>query len=956
MNRATHLIRIASIVALGTGVARAGDVGQAADRQQQIEDRTAEVGKQIDSVVGEMQANGIQTENVKTLAAIRGVLGQLSDQQMKDVVTLLRHAGESPAAAPVTDANKEQQRIVEELRDLLTRYQRQAAVDAVAAKLSQLADRQNENLKGTVEAARRANGADASKFSPDVRDAVKTEQAEQAGINRELDQAAKDLESLAKQSDPKDPATDERIQKAAAAMESTKVKPSADNAAQDLNSSKLFQAATDEKATRDKLRDLAAAVAPPVDKATALRKAAEQLDEQIKQEKQVASDAKNYRERLAPTTARKQADVADQSEQTRKALAKASPAAADQVAAAEKTMQAARDSLSQKKIEPGTHQAEAAVDQLEQAKAEVNKELAEATGKDQPEQPQSPAEAVADLKRQEAKLAEQDKHPDQAKPADDPARDQAAVTGKTRDLQSDLVDKNPDAAAALDAAAKHMNDAQDQLAQKHPRKAADEQNAAVAELGKAQDAIDKADKATEQAKADLAQTEAARDQVADAAKKQADAEEKAAAATPDAGQKADAGAKPGAQGTKPDDAKTDAAKAADAKTQAANDAAPKPADAQGAPAKNDAAKPADAQNAPAKNDPAKPADANRQNADAKHDAANDAANKPNPEQAAENAEAAKQAQAAAAQAADQAAKAVDAAPAQAKQAAKAPADQADKAAAGAKQDLDKGDAAAAKPQQQSALDNLEKAKNALDEQVKAEQEKLGIKPDSGQTSEAMKDVAEALAKAQQAAGQAEQAMAEKGQGQGQGQGQGKGDPGQKLDQAAAEAAKAAASDAGQMSDAGKQAMQSAEQHLRQASQQAKAGQTDQAQQSTDQARQEMSIAESESQAIAAAQPGSQPSDTSQTPGQGGQAMADKPGQGNEPAKPGQGTTKNPTYAVTGDGQPGGVRGDVKGGGQFVALPPRDQEAVRQSEKDKYPEQYRDMVEQYYRNLSDQGKK
>lgn len=52
---------------------------------------------------------------------------------------------------------------------------------------------------------------------------------------------------------------------------------------------------------------------------------------------------------------------------------------------------------------------------------------------------------------------------------------------------------------------------------------------------------------------------------------------------------------------------------------------------------------------------------------------------------------------------------------------------------------------------------------------------------------------------------------------------------------------------------------------------------------------------------------------------------------------------------------GGPRGDVKDAGAFIGLPPRDRAAIEQSMKEKYPEAYGPQVQQYMKNLADEGK-
>ena len=89
----------------------------------------------------------------------------------------------------------------------------------------------------------------------------------------------------------------------------------------------------------------------------------------------------------------------------------------------------------------------------------------------------------------------------------------------------------------------------------------------------------------------------------------------------------------------------------------------------------------------------------------------------------------------------------------------------------------------------------------------------------------------------------------------------------------------------------------------------------------------------------------------------GKPDAGKPGQPDD--KPGQSNDLNGTDpGKPGDraAQDGGPRGGTAGAAAMVQLPARDRQALQQSQAEKYPEEYGNMVEQYLRNLSDSQSK
>ena len=53
------------------------------------------------------------------------------------------------------------------------------------------------------------------------------------------------------------------------------------------------------------------------------------------------------------------------------------------------------------------------------------------------------------------------------------------------------------------------------------------------------------------------------------------------------------------------------------------------------------------------------------------------------------------------------------------------------------------------------------------------------------------------------------------------------------------------------------------------------------------------------------------------------------------------------------GAQAGQRAKVDGKGQFIGLPARDRAAIKQSQAEKYPEEYGPVIEQYMRNLAEQ---
>ena len=74
----------------------------------------------------------------------------------------------------------------------------------------------------------------------------------------------------------------------------------------------------------------------------------------------------------------------------------------------------------------------------------------------------------------------------------------------------------------------------------------------------------------------------------------------------------------------------------------------------------------------------------------------------------------------------------------------------------------------------------------------------------------------------------------------------------------------------------------------------------------------------------------------------------QPGQGQHPPSAGDGTGNFSNQSAD-----GAVK-TVTGQSAYLGLPVRDRQAIKQSQSEKYPEEYGAMIEQYLRNLADQS--
>ena len=188
---------------------------------------------------------------------------------------------------------------------------------------------------------------------------------------------------------------------------------------------------------------------------------------------------------------------------------------------------------------------------------------------------------------------------------------------------------------------------------------------------------------------------------------------------------------------------------------------------------------------------------------------------------------------------------------------------------------------------------------------------------------------------------------------------------QQLAQAAQSAGQASAQSGAQSSPTAQQAMQQAAQQLSAATSQASSGQNGAAQQSAQSAAQSLAQAQA---TMAAQMAGLSPSQSG-APMPGAQAQGQGQGQGTQPGQgQGQGSGKssqasNTTSQGATDYTPGDPKAVERGAREaalkkadFIGLPARERAAIEQSLREKYPQEYGALVEQYLLNLANESAK
>lgn len=265
---------------------RAGDgLAQAEGVQEQLRGTTGRVEEQLGAIIEEFSRSGLGGEDVQLLGAIRGLLGRLGSEDMGRVVALLQKArggdeGEGRRSALI-EAFGTQKSVGLKLRQILLEYQRQQELAGVAARLEELAARQQSSLKETLGLASTAAGRKREWLTENQRIALQLQVSEQQAVRDEtlaVLQRLKAWRGVASASDEADEESAVRAAEAAAGPGAGRLVAMLEGAMSDLSAGKLLSALGRQRAARGGMRELARELVPPADEMESLLAAVRDLD------------------------------------------------------------------------------------------------------------------------------------------------------------------------------------------------------------------------------------------------------------------------------------------------------------------------------------------------------------------------------------------------------------------------------------------------------------------------------------------------------------------------------------------------------------------------------------------------------------------------------------------------------------------------------------------------------
>ncbi|MGY8673793.1 MAG: hypothetical protein ACKVHO_14545, partial [Verrucomicrobiia bacterium] len=452
-------------------------------RQEQIKDTTGRVGAQLDIIIDEYERNGLSGDDVSVLKAIRSVLGELTQEEIRKVITLLQSARNttdpSKSSENTLNAYAGQKSIIVQLRHLLLEYERQQILREIARRFRALARRQGVNMSETValyKATRR------SKESHRI--SLQLQATEQSTIHAETSILLKKLYEVVGKMDGL-PA--EKPRAAVARAKESELGTIVANATEDLKESRLTSAAGNEQRARDIFVELSRLLRPDRDAMTTLKEALKELQKtMVKQEvlveetKQLAATKKD--EDLRDEVEKRQMQVVDETAMISEDIAELAPIAASELKESIDHLQEARSKISANVSSrdrnaageaPAVAKQKEALEKMEAAKVALVKKIAEAE-----EASEDSDDKISKLKKLLAEVQELSQKQEDAKAAANLVSDaksdqlpkhaahQQTLKALTQDAHAKAIPLAKNAAESLAEASKQMSKAADTLAKK----------------------------------------------------------------------------------------------------------------------------------------------------------------------------------------------------------------------------------------------------------------------------------------------------------------------------------------------------------------------------------------------------------------------------------------------------------------------------------------------------------
>lgn len=376
------LFLIATTWPLTAQTASKTEIQQSKAEQQEISTNTAGVVAQVQSLIDELQVNGISGDDVKVLQATKIALSHLSGAEMEKVIQSLQKASDAPdvkgTETNAINAYATQKGIILQFRQILKEYEQRQAAYELPGRFKELTGRQTDTMLTTVAVARDTAGKNAQELSSMDSTSQQIVQTDQDAIVSDVNLAVDQLSKAAQGSSGDDA---KPMQAAQAELQTGKLTKALAQADSDLKAGHFLNAINDQKVARDELKNITKMLNPPATAVDALNATAADLAKILEAQEKLLDQTKSAMTNKVQVAGLndKQASIVDDTDSVQKDMLAMSPAASALVKQAINPMQLSRSQLAELRNFPQASKAQDdAIEKLEEAQKQLQQQVADA--------------------------------------------------------------------------------------------------------------------------------------------------------------------------------------------------------------------------------------------------------------------------------------------------------------------------------------------------------------------------------------------------------------------------------------------------------------------------------------------------------------------------------------------------------------------------------------------------
>jgi hypothetical protein len=474
--------------------------------QQDVRQRTAALGDQIQGLIDELAENGISGDDIKVLQTTKTVLNNLSSQEMNNVIASLQKAaagaGTKDGEKDLADAYAGQKGVIMVFREILKDYEQRQAADELPAKFKELTEHQTQIMWTTAQVATDEAGKSATQLNTTEQTTASIVQSDQNALMNEVALAKQMLDKAAPD------ATGDQgraLQQAQKDFADGTLQAALDKANAELIAGHPLQATTEQKRARDQLRQITKDLNPPTTTSDALSDFAATLTKLIENQKDllVRTNASISVQPRVTGLETKEGVLVDQANSLQEDMLSLSPVASGLIQEAIPPMQLSRAMLGPngQPFDKAAASEQDAIDKLEAAQKALSQQVADAekaeedAAKDSTEKLEDLQKQIQQAMQQQQQTTQQTTNANAATPPDTNqlAQDQqaqSALQQQAAAMQQTASPLSLQAAQALANAASAMSQAQQAMSDPANAQAAQSaQQAAQQALAQANQAV-----------------------------------------------------------------------------------------------------------------------------------------------------------------------------------------------------------------------------------------------------------------------------------------------------------------------------------------------------------------------------------------------------------------------------------------------------------------------------------